>query len=40
MNQNVEKFYGTFGLEFIKRWKQDANQFKGRFQELANDISH
>jgi|SRR5690625_199992 len=35
MNQNVEKFYGSIGLEFIKRWKQHAYCFNGRFDELA-----
>lgn len=35
MNQNVEKFYGSIGFEFFKRWKQHANRFKGRFEELA-----
>jgi|SRR5690625_222694 len=35
MNQNIERFYGSIGIEFIKRWKRHANQFKGRFKKLA-----
>lgn len=36
LNQSVEKYYGSIGLEFIKRWKQHCKDFDGRFKELAS----
>ena len=35
LNQNVETYYGSIGLEFIKRWKQHSKRFEARFAELA-----
>ncbi|MBO1912373.1 hypothetical protein J4G37_47195, partial [Microvirga sp. 3-52] len=35
LNQNVEKFYGSIGLEFLNRWKQRSKHFDGRFKELT-----
>lgn len=39
LNQNVETYYGSIGLEFIKRWKQHSKRFEGRFAELASAIN-
>ena len=49
LNKSVEKYYGSIGLEFIKRWKQHRKHFDGHFKELAslyqssaknNDVMH
>ncbi|PIC83310.1 hypothetical protein CSV73_08655 [Sporosarcina sp. P1] len=39
LNQNVEMYYGSIGLEFIKRWTQHSKRFEGRFAELAKVLS-
>lgn len=35
LNKNVEKYYGSIGLEFIKRWKRHSRCFDGHFKKLA-----
>ncbi|GEK32107.1 hypothetical protein KZO01_24160 [Kurthia zopfii] len=34
LNQNVEQYYGSVGLEFLKRWKHHSKRFYGRFKKL------
>ncbi len=35
LNNNVKEYYGSIGLEFIKRWRNHSEQSKGRFKELT-----
>lgn len=35
LNQNVEQYYGSIGLEFIKRWRRHSRRFNGRFKQLT-----
>ncbi|ARJ38655.1 hypothetical protein SporoP8_07100 [Sporosarcina ureae] len=34
LNQNVERYYGSIGMEFLQRWQQHSERFKGRLNEL------
>jgi len=35
MNKSVEKYYGSIGVEFLKRWEQQRDRFNGRFNEVT-----
>ena len=35
LNDNVGEYYGSIGVEFLKRWQQHSKRFNGRFKELA-----
>lgn len=36
LNQNVEQYYGSVGLEFIKRWKRHSKRYNSRFKKLMD----
>lgn len=35
LNDNVKLYYGSIGVEFIKRWRKSFDRFNGRFEKLA-----
>lgn len=37
LNKNVNKYYGTIGLEFIKRWTLNREKFQNRFQQIVRE---